>query len=140
MFDDLLIWDLLMMNAPNAAIVDRFQSGMDGMVILAEDGMTKQMGLKSGQGPEFDYGQALKTVNIYRLCKETLVETIVPKMEEFLDDDRSDVYYEAVFANLIDSGSMKMAVMDTGSRNWAEIDTLDDLRNADSMFATATVG
>jgi choline kinase len=79
-FDDLLICDLLMVDAPNAAIVDRFQPPMDGTVILAEDGIAKQMVLKSDQGPEFDYGQALKTVNIYRLCIETLIENIVPKM------------------------------------------------------------
>ncbi|MBC8280446.1 MAG: phosphocholine cytidylyltransferase family protein [Chloroflexi bacterium] len=139
-FDDLLVWDLLMMKAPNLAIVDYFQPTMDGTVIMAEDGVAKQMVLKSDQGPEFDYSQALKTVNIYRLCKETLVETIVPKMEEFLDDDRSDMYYEAVFADLIESGCMKMAAMNTGNRKWAEIDTLDDLRDAERMFAAAAVG
>jgi choline kinase len=138
-FDDLLIWDLLMIDAPNVAIVDNFQPTMNGTAILAEDGIANHMVLKSDQGPEFDYGQALKTVNIYRICKETLAETIVPKMKEILDDNGSDMYYEAVFANLIESGCMKMAAMNTGNRKWAEIDTLDDLRDAERLFAAAVI-
>ena len=128
-----------MIDAPNVAIVDNFQPTMDGTAILAEDGIANLMVLKSDQGPEFDYGQALKTVNIYRICKETLAETIVPKMKEFLDDNRADMYYEAVFANLIESGCMKMAAMNTGNRKWAEIDTLDDLRDAERLFAAAVI-
>lgn len=138
-FDDLLLCELLLMDEPNVAIVDRFQPTMDGTVILSDGGVAKQMVLKSDQGSDFDYRQALKTVNIYRLSKETLAESIVPKMVEFLEDDRSDQYYEAVFASLIDSGSMSMAVMNTRNRRWAEIDTLNDLRDAEMMFGAAAV-
>jgi choline kinase len=138
-FDDLLVTEMARMNGENVALVDRFQTDMDGTVILAEDGMTKSMVLKSGQGVGFNYLHAFKTVNIYRLTKESLLETIVPEMEEFLADGRADQYYEAVFANLIRSRRMDMAVMTTGARKWAEIDNLSDLRKAERMFTTAEV-
>ena len=92
------------------------------------------MVLKSDQGTGFDYGPALKTVNIYRLSRETLMQAIVPEMEAFLDKGRTDMYYEAVFSSLIESGRMSMAVMNTGNNKWAEIDTLSDLRGAHRMF------
>jgi choline kinase len=32
---------------------------------------------------------------------------------------------------------MEMAVLNTGNKKWAEIDTLDDLKKAEKMFASA---
>jgi len=135
-FDDRLVGQLVQMNEANVAIVDRFQSHMDGTVILANGGAAMSMVLKSDQGPGFDYRPALKTVNIYRLSRESLAKTILPEMESFLAKGRTNLYYEAVFASLISSGRMEMAVMNTGSKKWAEIDTLSDLREAERMFAT----
>ena len=139
-FDDRLVRELVVMDEPNVAIVDLFQSNMDGTVILAENGAAKSMVLKVDQGPGFDYRRALKTVNIYRLSRESLVEDIVPKMGEFLEEGRADQYYEAVFANLISAGRMNMAVMNTGNKKWAEIDTLGDLSEAEKLFAAASAG
>ena len=133
-FDDRLVRQLVQMDERNVAIVDRFQSYMDGTVILASGGVADSMVLKADQGPGFDYGPAFKTVNIYRLSRESLKEEIVPEMEAFLAKGRTDQYYEAVFASLIGSGRMNMAVMNTGNSKWAEIDTLGDLRDAQRMF------
>ena len=133
-FDDQLIRQLLQMDERNVAVVDRFRSYMDGTVILANGGVADSMVLKADQGPGFDYGPALKTVNIYRLSRETLTEAIVPEMETFLAKGRTGQYYEAVFSTLIGSGRMNMAVMNTGNNKWAEIDTLGDLRDAQKMF------
>lgn len=137
-FDDSLVRELVLMDEQNVAIVDRFQSNMDGTVILADGGVAKSMVLKADQVPGFDYGSALKTVNIYRLSQESLEEAIVPMMQEFLEAGRDDQYYEAVFANLIGSGRMDMAVMTTGKHRWAEIDTLGDLSEAEKLFAAAS--
>ncbi|MCH7737754.1 MAG: phosphocholine cytidylyltransferase family protein [Chloroflexi bacterium] len=137
-FDEQLISRLVSMDEENVAIVDSFQPHMDGTVILANGRFAKSMVLKVDQGIGFDYGPVLKTVNIYRLSRETLAETIVPEMEDFLAKGRTDQYYEAAFAKLIDSGRMKMAVMYTGKNRWAEIDTLEDLRDAGKMFASTS--
>jgi NDP-sugar pyrophosphorylase family protein len=136
-FDDQLISRLVSMGDENVAIVDRFQPSMDGTVILANGGVANSMVLKADQGPGFDYGPALKTVNIYRLSRETLADFIVPEMEDFLAKGKTDQYYEAAFAKLIETGQMSMAVMNTGRYKWAEVDTLEDLREAEKMFASA---
>jgi NDP-sugar pyrophosphorylase family protein len=133
-FDDQLLSRLAQTEKQNVAVVDQYRSHMDGTVILANGGIAASMVLKVDQGPRFDYSPALKTVNIYRLSRETLAEVIVPEMEKFLTKGRTDQYYEAVFASLIGSGRMNMAVMYTGNIKWAEIDTLGDLRDAERMF------
>ena len=133
-FDDRLVRKLVRMDELNVAVVDRFRSHMDGTLILASGGVVDSMVLKADQGPRFDYGPALKTVNIYRLSRESLMEAIVPEMEAFLAKGRTDQYYEAVFSSLIGSGRMNMAVMSTGNSKWAEIDTIGDLRDAHTMF------
>ena len=133
-FDDHLVSRLTQMEEQNIAVVDHYRSYMDGTVILANGGVAGSMVLKADQGPGFDYGSALKTVNIYRLSRAALAEAIVPEMEAFVAAGRTDQYYEAVFASLIGSGRMHMAVMNTGKSKWAEIDTLGDLRDAERMF------
>ena len=79
-------------------------------------------------------------MNIYRLSNETLIETILPEIESFLAEGRTDQYYESVFASLIGSDRMDMSVMETGNMHWAEIDTLDDLREAENMLQRANFG
>jgi choline kinase len=137
-FDDSLVSELVSMDDRNVAVVDRFQPSMDGTLILAEGRTAKSMVLKADQGPGFNYEPALKTVNIYRLSRETLAEAIVPKMREFLEAGRDDLYYEAVFAELISTGHMNLAVMNTGNHRWAEIDTLGDLDCAERLFSVVS--
>jgi len=137
-FDDRLVSQLVAKDEQNVAVVDRFQPYMDGTVILANNGIAKSMVLKADQGPGFDYGPALKTVNIYRLSRKSLVETIVPEMEDFLIRGQTSQYYEAAFAKLIETGRMNMAVMYTEKNKWVEIDTLEDLRDAEKMFVSGS--
>jgi NDP-sugar pyrophosphorylase family protein len=137
-FDSRLVSELAGLADENVAVVDQFRSDMDGTLILAQDGFAKAMVLKADQGPEFDYGPALKTVNIYKLSRQTLADAIIPEMEKFIAEGRTDQYYEAAFSKLIESGRMKMAVMHTDKNKWAEIDTLDDLRQAEKMFVSGS--
>ena len=111
---------------------------MNGTVVLPTNGVPTAMALTADQGSDLDYGPVLKTVNIYRLSRETLADSIIPEMEEFIANGRTDQYYEAAFAKLIESGSMNMAVMMTDKNRWAEIDTLEDLSAAGTMFDSAS--
>lgn len=139
-FDDQLVGELANIDEPNVAVVDQFQSGMDGTVIIANGDTAEGLVVKADQFPGFDYSSALKTVNIYRLAHETLVETIAPEMDAFLAKGRENQYYEAVFGSLIESGRMEMAVMSTADYQWAEIDTFEDLQEAENMLDAAVLG
>ena len=138
-FDGALLQELVQSQQQNVAVVARYQQSMDGTVILASNGLAESMVLKAKQEPGFDYGPALKTVNIYKLSHEGLAGSVIPEMDNYVMQNQTGQYYEAVFADLIGSGRLKMAVLDAGNRRWAEIDTLSDLSAAEKMFAAAPV-
>ena len=52
----------------------------------------------------------------------------------------TNTFYEAVFAELVSRGDLSMAVHVTGDRKWTEVDTVEDLREAEAMFPVAAVG
>ena len=94
-----------------------------------------RMVLKAQQGDNFDYASALKTVNIYKLSQEVLQDQIVPELDSYIAQQRSDQYYEAVYADLISRGAMHLAVLSAAPNRWAEVDTLEDLQAAEELFA-----
>ena len=124
----------------DVAIVERFQPHMDGTVIQT-NGLwgnslwASRMVLKANQGDDFDYDSALKTVNIYKLSQKVLQDQIVPELDSYIAKQRSDQYYEAVFAELISRDAMRLAVLDAAPNRWAEVDTLEDLEAAEKLFA-----
>ena len=130
-----LLQDLLSKQRGNVAVVDRFRPPMNGTVILAKDGVSTAMVLKSQQSPDFDYRRALKTVNIYTLTRERLSAAVVPELDAYVSRGLTGEYYEAVMAELIARGELQMAVHLTGRRMWTEIDTEEELREAEKQFA-----
>ncbi len=138
-FEPELLQRLAQTPEPNVAIVERFQPYMDGTIIQANGPRASRMILKAHQGDDFDYASAYKTVNIYKLSQETLQNKIVPCLDSYVAQQRYDQYYEAVFADLISQGSMRLAILCAALNRWAEIDTLEDLQAAEKLFATETL-
>ena len=137
-FETELLQRLIQTREPDVAIVERFQPYMDGTVIQANGPWVSRMVLKVHQGDDFDHSSSLKTVNIYKLSREVLQEKIVPQLDSHVAQRRYDQYYEAIFADLISEGSMRLAVLHAAPNKWAEIDTLEDLQAAEKLFAAVT--
>jgi NDP-sugar pyrophosphorylase family protein len=139
-FDEGLIQDLALSQCPNVAVVDRFDSSMDGTIILAQDGLATSMVLKSQQAADFNYRSTLKTVNIYTLCRETLQQQFLPTLDRYVTQGLTGEFYETVMAQLVAKGDLQLGVHLTGIRKWTEIDTEEDLRQAERMFSSLLVG
>ena len=139
-FEERLLWDLTQNQYPDVAVVDRFHPPMDGTVILARDGLTTSMVLKSQQSAGFNYGSALKTVNVYVLSRETMGQQFLPTLDQYVTQGFTGEFYEAVMAQLIAKGKLQLAVHLTGSRKWTEIDTEEDLRQAEKYFPSPLLG
>ena len=137
-FEDGLLKDLAQVTYPDVAVVDWFRPTMDGTVILAREGLAESILLKSQQAEQFDYSYALKTVNIYSLSRDTMVRRFLPALDRYVDTGVTDVFYEAILAELVSQGKLNMAVHLTGDRKWTEIDTVDDLREAEALFPAKT--
>ena len=71
-FEPELLQRLSQTSEPDVAVVERFQPPMDGTVIQTKGCWASKMVLKAYQGNDFDYGSALKTVNIYKFSHELL--------------------------------------------------------------------
>ncbi len=133
-FEDALLEQLFAIPEPNVAVVDRYQPFMDGTVILAEGRVAKTMVLKKDQGGNFDYSRALKTVNIYRLSGKDLSHRIIPELTRYVVEEKTDQYYEAVFADLVSREVLELSILQTKATKWAEIDTIEDLKLAEKLF------
>jgi NDP-sugar pyrophosphorylase family protein len=134
-FERELLDDLVGRDDPDIAVVDSFRPSMDGTVILANGHVADAMVLKANQGPDFDYGPALKTVNVYKLSRNTMRDLVIPGLSRYLIQERTDQYYEAVLSDLIQRDELKLSVLKT-ERRWAEVDTPDDLDAAERLFPT----
>ena len=138
-FEGGLLEDLVECSDPDVAVVDEYQPTMDGTVILAKDRLAEAMVLKANQGPHFDYGPALKTVNIYKLSRDTMRDLVIPEMGHYLSEERTDQYYEAVLADLIGQARLELSVLRVGTWKWAEIDTVEDLYQAEKLLPAPAI-
>jgi choline kinase len=132
-FEPALLTDLLNAPCENAAVVDRFQPFMNGTVILARGHVADAMVLKRDQPLGFDYRAALKTVNIYKFSYEAINDNLMPALGAYIADGATGDYYERAIADLISNKTMRMDVVRTGLRAWAEIDTVEELADAERM-------
>ena len=132
-FEPALLADLLVVPYKNAAVVDNFQSSMDGTVVLAHGDRVSAMVLKFDQSPSFDYERALKTVNIYKFSAQTMSDVLMPALGDYVSRGLTNHYYEVAISRAIEEGILILHISRTGLRTWAEVDTEDDLRKAESM-------
>ena len=109
-------------------------SRMDGTVILADGIRAQSLVIKSAQGPSFDYAQALKTVNVYAFQKDFICNRLMPMAEAYVKTQGVNSYYELVLGSLIYFGNHDIRVVSIAASEWAEIDTLDDLKIAERRF------
>ncbi|MBM9512221.1 sugar phosphate nucleotidyltransferase [Desulfogranum marinum] len=73
-----------------------------------------------------------KTVNIYSLSRATWV-AVCEKLDCYISNDLVDGYYETVFADMVSEGYLSLSPVFFDSSLWYEIDTLDDLRAAETV-------
>jgi len=117
------------------AVVDKFQPPMNGTIIFANSGVATAMVLKINQPVDFDYRDALKTVNIYAFSRETLQDYLLPALEIWVSKGQTDQFYEAAVAQLIAQGDLLLATHLIGNESWAEIDEPEDIQKAEGIVA-----
>ena len=133
LFDPALLRAVLDTPHENVAVVDRFRFPMNGTVILAHGDRAAAMVLKLDQPEGFDYGPALKTVNIYKFSRRAVSGVLMPALDDYVSNGLTGDYYEVVISNAVAEGTMRLHVLRTGPRAWAEVDTIEDLADAEQM-------
>ena len=133
-FEAGLIMDLVYNGKTDVAVADRFSGSMNGTAILSQGDRISSMILRDQQTSDFDYNNALKTVNIYVLSNMLVSTKLLPAIAEYVLDGRVGDFYESVLSELIKDKQIKMSVQSSEPHKWIEIDTQADLAEAQYLF------
>lgn len=133
-FEERLIDMLLEGKRDSLALVDKFESWMDGTCIVVDqdDNITDFIPGKLLQYREKE--QYYKTVNIYKFGADFSKNVYVPFLETYAKVMGNNEYYEAVIKLilLLDKNTMKAKRLQ--GELWYEIDDIQDLDIAQTLF------
>ena len=134
-FEPSIIKKLIDEPFPNIALVDKYESWMDGTVVtLDDDNRIVRFVDKSG----FKYEEIkdyYKTVNIYKFNKEFLRQYYIPFLEVYSKVKGNNEYYEQVLRVILHLKDIPLKALSLRAEIWYEIDDVQDLDIASGMFA-----
>lgn len=135
-FEDSVLDKIVNDPYPSLALVAKFESWMDGTVVtLDEEGNIKSfLGKK-----EFvfeDIKSYYKTVNIYKFSKNFSRSHYVPFLEAYCKALGHNEYYEQVLKVITHLEKPEIKALCLDNELWYEIDDVQDLDIAESIFAS----
>lgn len=133
--EDAVIDALLEDERDTLALVDKYESWMDGTCMRLDD---EDSIIEFVPGKKFDFNHTegcFKTVNIYKFGKEFSRAYYVPFLEAYCSALGNNEYYEQVLSviAMLDTPCIKAKRLN--GEQWYEIDDIQDLDIAESMFA-----
>lgn len=117
---------------PNRIALATRQPWMHGTTVTLDDSQRVsafQLGSRATEDTT-----AYKTVNIHSLSL-TMWHQMTRRLDAYVSSGRVNDYYEAVFRDMAAEGILNMRAMSFDRGKWYEIDTLEDLRAAERLFA-----
>ena len=133
-FDDSVLVEIFEDPHPSLALVAKYESWMDGTVVVLRDDCSIKEFLDA---EHFEYGDIkkyYKTVNIYKFSQPFLNQHYLPFLEAYVHALGTNEYYEQVLKVItnLDKSELKARILGVG--NWYEIDDIQDLDIAESIF------
>ncbi len=133
-FEDAILEKAIKDPHPNVACVDAFQSWMDGTcVTIDEHNLIKRFVPKKDFVYE-DIPSYYKTVNIYKFSKDFAKNEYVPFLRAYAQALGLNEYYEQVLRVVTLLDKPLMYALPLNGEKWYEIDDIQDLDIAESMF------
>ncbi|MBQ8592218.1 MAG: aminotransferase class I/II-fold pyridoxal phosphate-dependent enzyme [Lachnospiraceae bacterium] len=135
-FENGILEDLLAHPYPNLVLVAKFESWMDGTVVTLDEDNNINSFLAKKDFRFEDIKNYYKTVNIYKFSKDFSVTHYVPFLEAYSKALGNNEYYEQVLKviTLLDKPDIKALPLE--GKEWYEIDDVQDLDIAESIFAS----
>ena len=120
---------------PNIALVDKYESWMDGTVVTIdeENRITRFINKESFKFDEIK--NYYKTVNIYKFSKEFSAKYYVPFLSAYSTALGNNEYYEQVLRVILHLHEAPLKALPLNGEVWYEIDDIQDLDIAQGMFA-----
>ena len=137
-FDDAVLKKIIDDPYPSLALVAKYESWMDGTVVTLDEENNIKNFLDKKHFKFSDIKNYYKTVNIYKFSKKFSITHYVPFLEAYSKALGNNEYYEQVLRviTLLDKPEIKATKL--GNEAWYEIDDIQDLDIAESIFTTST--
>lgn len=136
-FEDAVLKKIVEDPYPSLALVAKYESWMDGTVVTLDEHNNILSFLDKKHFKFEDIKDYYKTVNIYKFSKEFSNTHYVPFLEAYSKALGNNEYYEQVLKviTLLDKPEIKATIL--GNESWYEIDDVQDLDIAESIFTTS---
>lgn len=133
-YDNKVINKIINTPYPNAALLDKYRSGMDGTVVSVVNGVVTSVIPSHLQDEMFDFSDKYKTLNIYKFSKEfcnTNFKRLLTYYARVIDDN---CYYELILGILIYMQKEEIHAEILNGEEWSEVDDPNDLRVSEFIF------
>ena len=133
-FEDSVITALIDDSRETLALVDKYESWMDGTCVkLAEDDSIEAF-VSGGKFKFNESGDYYKTVNIYKFSRRFSQTHYVPFLDAYSKALGNNEYYEQVLRVITMLDNPEIKAKRLSGQRWYEIDDAQDLDIATSMF------
>ena len=120
---------------PNLALVDKYESWMDGTVVTLDEEQRIKSFISKDKFRYSDIESYFKTVNIYKFSKDFAQTHYVPFLEAYCHALGRNEYYEQVLKVITLLDDSPLRALPLCGEKWYEIDDIQDLDIASSIFA-----
>lgn len=133
--EDAVIEKLLNNPYPDLALVDKYESWMDGTVVTIDEENRIQRFISNSQFQYEEIPSYYKTVNVYKFSQHFADTMYVPFLEAYCTALGKNAYYEQVLRVITMLDNSGMRALPLSGELWYEIDDVQDLDIAESIFA-----
>ena len=134
-FSDNLFKMVVASPTPNIALVAKYGPWMDGTVVQIDNENNILQFIPKEAFKHSEVDTYYKTVNIYKLSKEFSANKYIPFLEAYSRAFGNNEYYEQVLRILTMIGDTELKALPIDKEKWYEIDDIQDLNNAETIFA-----
>ena len=134
-FDVSVLEKILSDPFPNLALVDKYESWMDGTVVTLDEQRHIKRFLDKSEFRYDEIHQYYKTVNIYKFSRDFSIRYYVPFLTAYCTALGNNEYYEQVLRVILHLHDAPIRALPLDGQIWYEIDDIQDLDIAQGMFS-----
>lgn len=134
-YDPKVVKRLIDDDFPNIALVDKYESWMDGTVVTIDEENRITRFIDKNHFKFEEIKSYYKTVNIYKFSKEFSEKYYIPFLAAYSVALGNNEYYEQVLRVILHLHDAPLKALPLSGETWYEIDDIQDLDIASGMFA-----
>lgn len=138
-FEERILRMLLDNHYPDLALVAKYESWMDGTMVQIDKEMNILNFIPKKAFRYEDVSQYYKTVNIYKFSKQFSENQYVPFLDAYCKVMGNNEYYEQVLRVITMLQHNSLKALPIGDAKWYEIDDIQDLDIASTIFSDGVV-